>query len=57
MHSTYSKIKLYIYLSEASVVLDWSAGIYVFGWSVVSYRHSNILQLYDPICHSCGTSH
>ena len=56
MHSTYSKINLFIYLSEASVVLDWSAVIFVFGWSMVSYRHSNTLQLCAPIFHSYGTS-
>ena len=47
MHSTYSKIKLFIYLFEASVVLDWSAGMFVFGWSMVSYHYSNTLQLYN----------
>ena len=36
MHSTHSKIKLFIYLFEAFMVMDWSAGIVVFGWSMVS---------------------
>ena len=31
------------------MVLDWSAGILVFGWSMVSYCYSNTLQLYDPL--------
>ena len=46
MHSTDSKIKFFIYLFRASIALDWSASILVFGWSVVSYHHSNTLQLY-----------
>ena len=56
MHSKHSKIKLCIYLLKASMVLDWFVGIVIFGWSVVSYRHSNALQLYAPVFHSCGTS-
>ena len=30
------------------MVLDWSTGMAVFGWSVVFYRHSNTLQLCAP---------
>ena len=33
------------------MVLDWSAGIFVFSWSMVSYRCSNTLQPYDTIWH------
>ena len=57
MHSIYSKIKPFIYLFRASFALDLSTSILVFAWSIVSYHHCNTLQLYDPICHSCGTSH
>ena len=57
MHSTYSKIKLFIFLFGASMNLDWSTGMVVFGWSMVSYHYSNTLQLYAPICHNSGTSH
>ena len=56
MHSIYSKIKLFIYLSEAFVVLDWPVVILIFGWSVVSYHHSNTLQLCATVFHSYGTS-
>ena len=55
-HSTYSKIKPSFYLFRASNALEWSASILVFGWSVVSYRHSNTLQLCAPVFHNCGTS-
>ena len=55
-HSTFSKIKPSSYLFKASIALDWYASILVFGWSVVSYRHSNSQQLCAPIFHSCGTA-
>ena len=51
------KITFFTYLFRASVVLDWSTDMVVFGWSVVLYCHSNTLQLYAPVYHSCGTSH
>ena len=51
------KLSFFFFSFGASMTLDWSTGMVVFGWSMVSYRHSNTLQLYAPICHSCGTSH
>ena len=47
----HSKIKLtFFFLFGASMILDWSTGMMVFGWSMVAYRYSNTLQLYAPIC-------
>ena len=45
------------FLFGTFMTLGWSTGMVVFGWSTVSYCHSNTLQLYAPICHSCGTCH
>ena len=56
MHSTYFKIRPSIYLFKAYIALESSASILVFGWSVVSYHHSNTQQLCAPVFHSYGTS-
>ena len=56
MHSTHFKIKTSIYLFKAFITLELSANMFVFGWSVVSYYHSNTQQLCAPVFHSCGTS-
>ena len=56
MHSIYFKNRLFIYLFRASIALESSANMFVFGWSVVSYRHSNTQQLCAPFFHSYGTS-
>ena len=55
-HSIYSKIMPSTYFFKASFALDWSASILFFGWSMVSYRHSNTRQLCAPVFHSCSTS-
>ena len=55
-HSTHFKIRPSIYLFKASIALELSANMFVFGWSVVSYHHSNTQQLCAPVFHSYGTS-
>ena len=56
MHYIYSKIRPSICLFRASIALESSANIFVFSWSVVSYRHSNTQQLCAPVFHSYGIS-
>ena len=56
MHFTYSKTRPSIYLFKASIALESSANIFVFGWSVVSYHYSNTQQLWAPVFYSYGTS-
>ena len=46
---TYFKIRTYFYLFKASIALESSAYMFVFGWSMVSYHHSNTQQLYAPV--------
>ena len=46
----------FFFLFRASGVLCSSTDMFVFGWSMVSYLHSNTLQLCAPVFHSCGTS-